>query len=86
MQDATNAFSLHYGEEIILLKYWYQIYLASEEISCFYKNKNLINMTSSLFWNVAQRLLVVSYRRFGKACRTHLQGQAVTSSLSLLYP
>ena len=31
-------------------------------------------MRCSLFWDVTQRRLVVSYRCFGKNCRSHLQG------------
>ena len=33
-------------------------------------------MRSSLFWDVTQRRLVVSYRRFGATCRPHLQGSS----------
>jgi len=33
---------------------------------------------SSLFWDVTQRWLVVSYRRFGRAYRTNLQGSCIS--------
>jgi len=36
-----------------------------------------------LFWNVTQRLLLVSNRRFGKSCRSHLQGKATSSPLKM---
>ena len=31
-------------------------------------------LRSALFWNITLRRLVISYRRFGKTCRSHLQG------------
>jgi len=41
-------------------------------------------MRSSLFWDVMQRRLEISYRRFGTTCRPHLQGSS--SLLGLLHP
>lgn len=40
---------------------------------------------SSLFWDVAQRRLVVGYRRFGIAYRFHLQGLLIFTTIPLEY-
>jgi len=33
------------------------------------------NLRTALFWTITQRAVVISYRRFGTTCRSHLQGQ-----------
>jgi len=38
-------------------------------------------MRSSLFWDVTQRRLVVSYQRFGTTYRSHLQGSSSQTPL-----
>jgi len=35
-------------------------------------------LRSSVFWDVTQRVLLVSYRRFGTTYRSHLQGSSRT--------
>jgi hypothetical protein len=45
-------------------------------VSCVLLQK-LTRNKSLLFWDVTQRSLVVSYRRFGTAHRSHLRGQGV---------
>jgi len=36
-----------------------------------------VQMRSSFFWDVTQRRLVVTYRRFGKTYRSHFQGPTI---------
>ena len=48
-------------------------------------NTDSPNFRSSLFWYVTQRRLVVSYRRFGKTYRSHLQGSSTPDLTVLLY-
>jgi hypothetical protein len=40
-----------------------------------YGKMNILNenfMTSALFWDITQRIVVIRYRRFGIACRSYL--------------
>jgi hypothetical protein len=41
-------------------------------------------MRTALFWAITQRVVVVTHRRFGTTCRSHLQGCPETSELPLL--
>ena len=35
------------------------------------------SMRTALFWVITQRVVVISYRRFGTTCRFHLQGSRI---------
>jgi len=41
----------------------------------------ILTLRSSVFWDVMQRMLLVSYRRFGTTYRSHLQGSSRTLSV-----
>jgi len=38
----------------------------------------IITLRSSAFWDVTQRVLLVSYRRFGTTYQAHIQGSSRT--------
>jgi len=36
-----------------------------------------LNLRTSLFWAVTQRVMVIPYRRFGTTCRSHFHGPGI---------
>ena len=48
--------------------------------------KHIWSLRTARFWVITQRLVVISYRRFGTTYRSHLRGSSVLNHFGLLNP